>query len=99
MIAAKDGLFRDHGLDVTVKTYNSLQPEVQALKNGSVDIAAGDYADFFYEDATGKASLHLVADGYDATLERDGGPQPARLGNHDSAKAGAQGGRHPRARS
>ena len=67
MIAAKDGLFRDHGLDVAVKTYNSLQSEVQALKNGSVDIAAGDYADFFYEDAAGKASLHLVADGYDAT--------------------------------
>lgn len=67
MIAAKDGLFRDHGLDVAVKTYNSLQSEVQALKNGSVDIAAGDYADFFYEDAAGKASLHLIADGYDAT--------------------------------
>ena len=30
-------------------------------------------------------------------IERDGGPQPARLGNHDSAKAGAQGGRHPQA--
>jgi NitT/TauT family transport system substrate-binding protein len=66
MIAAKDGLFRDHGLNVEVKTYNSLQSEVRALKNGSVDIAAGDYADFLYEDAVGKASLHLVADGYDA---------------------------------
>jgi NitT/TauT family transport system substrate-binding protein len=66
MIAAKDGLFRDHGLDVAVKTYNSLQSEVQALKSGRVDIAAGDYADFFYEDAAGKATLHLVADGYDA---------------------------------
>jgi len=67
MIAARDGVFRDHGLNVTVKTYRSLQSEVQALKNGSVDIAAGDYADFLYEDAVGKASLHLVADGYDAT--------------------------------
>jgi NitT/TauT family transport system substrate-binding protein len=67
MIAAKEGAFRNHGLNVVVKTYNSLQHEVQALKSGSVDIAAGDYADFFYEDAVGKASLHLVADGYDAT--------------------------------
>lgn len=67
MIAAKEGTFRNHGLNVVVKTYNSLQREVQALKSGRVDIAAGDYADFFYEDAVGKASLHLVADGYDAT--------------------------------
>jgi NitT/TauT family transport system substrate-binding protein len=67
MIAAKDRVFSDHGLNVTVKSYNSLQAEVQALKSGNVDIAAGDYADFLYEDAVGKASLHLVADGYDAT--------------------------------
>jgi NitT/TauT family transport system substrate-binding protein len=62
----QEQLFRDHGLDVVVKTYPSLRPEFQALKNGSVDIAVGDYADFFYEEATGSASLHLVADGYDA---------------------------------
>ena len=60
------GSFRDHGLNIVVKTYSSLRPEFQALKSGSVDIAAGDYADFFYQDATGNASLHLVADGYDA---------------------------------
>jgi NitT/TauT family transport system substrate-binding protein len=66
MIAAKEGLFRDHGLNVVVKTYRSLRPEFQALKKGTVDIAVGDYADFLYADAVGKASLHLVADGYDA---------------------------------
>jgi NitT/TauT family transport system substrate-binding protein len=65
-IGIQDGLFRDHGLDVVVKTYTSLQPEFQALKSGRVDVAVGDYADFFYEDAVGKASLHLIADGYDA---------------------------------
>src|SRR5262249_56664441 len=64
--AAKNGLFRDRGLNVVVKTYTSLRLEFQALKNGSIDIAAGDYADFFYAEAVGKASLHLVADGYDA---------------------------------
>src|SRR5216117_535880 len=40
MIGIKEGLFRDHGLNVAVKTYGSLQREFQALKNGSVDIAA-----------------------------------------------------------
>src|SRR5690349_6302401 len=67
VIAVKEGLFREHGLNVVVKTYPSLRPEFQALKKGSVDIAAGDYADFLYQEAVGKASLHLVADGYDAT--------------------------------
>jgi NitT/TauT family transport system substrate-binding protein len=67
MIGIKEGLFRDHGLNVAVKTYGSLQREFQALKNGSVDIAAGHYADFFYEAAVGKASVRLVAAGYDAT--------------------------------
>jgi NitT/TauT family transport system substrate-binding protein len=65
-VGMQEGLFRDHGLNVVVKTYSSLRPEFQALKSGSVDIAVGDYADFFYEDAAGKASLRLLADGYDA---------------------------------
>jgi NitT/TauT family transport system substrate-binding protein len=65
-VGVQDGLFRDQGLNVVVKTFSSLQPELQALKNGGVDIAAGDYADLFYEAVTGHASLHLVADGYDA---------------------------------
>jgi NitT/TauT family transport system substrate-binding protein len=66
MVGLQEGLFRDHGLNVVTKTFPSLKPEFQALKNGSVDIAVGDYADFFYEEATNMASLHLVADGYDA---------------------------------
>ena len=65
-VGLQGGVFRDHGLTVVVKTYSSLRPEFQALKSGSVDIAAGDYADFFYQQATSHASLHLVADGYDA---------------------------------
>ncbi len=65
-VGMREKLFRDQGLNVVVKTYPSLGPEFQALKNGSVDVAAGDYADFFYEEATGKASLHLIADAYDA---------------------------------
>ncbi len=66
-VAVNDGLFRAHGLNVTIQTYPSLRPEFQALTSGHIDIAAGDYADFFYQQATGAASLHLIADGYDAT--------------------------------
>jgi NitT/TauT family transport system substrate-binding protein len=65
-VGMQERLFRDHDLNVVVKTYSSLRLEFQALNIGSVDIAAGDYADFFYQEATGNASLHLVADGYDA---------------------------------
>ena len=66
MVGQQEGLFRDHGLNVVTRTFTSLKTEFQALKNGGVDIAVGDYADFFYEEATNMASLHLVADGYDA---------------------------------
>jgi NitT/TauT family transport system substrate-binding protein len=66
-VATEEGLFRAQGLNVTIKTYSSLSPEIHALTSGQVDIAAGDYVDFFYEQAVGLASLHLIADGYDAT--------------------------------
>lgn len=66
MIAVKDGLFRDHGLGVTVKDYKTASAELSALGKGTVDVAAGDYADFLHAQATGKAKLHLIADGYDA---------------------------------
>jgi NitT/TauT family transport system substrate-binding protein len=65
-VGTQEGLFRAHGLTVVVKDYPSLRAEFQALTSGKVDIAVGDYADFFYQEATGKPPLHLVADGYDA---------------------------------
>lgn len=65
-VGQQEGLFRAHGLNIAVKSYHSLQAEFQALTSGTVDIAVGDYADFFYKEATSKTRLHLVADGYDA---------------------------------
>jgi NitT/TauT family transport system substrate-binding protein len=65
-VAVIHGMFQAHGLNVTVKDYLSLGPEIKALTSGQLDIAAGDYADFFYEEANG-LNLHLIADGYDAT--------------------------------
>jgi NitT/TauT family transport system substrate-binding protein len=65
-VAVQDGLFQQHGLHVTVKDYQSLGAEFQALTSGQAQIAVGDYTGFFYEQATGRASLQLIADGYDA---------------------------------
>jgi len=66
-VAVDNGLFSAHGLNVTIKTFSSLSLEIKALTSGQIDIAAGDYVDFFYEQAAGRVSLHLIADGYDAT--------------------------------
>jgi NitT/TauT family transport system substrate-binding protein len=65
-VAIQEGLFQQHGLNVTVKDYQSLGAEFRALTNGQAQIAVGDYTGFFYEQATGRASLRLIADGYDA---------------------------------
>jgi NitT/TauT family transport system substrate-binding protein len=66
-VAAKTGLFRSAGLDVTIRSYQSVSQELQALNNGKVDVAEGDYADFFYaEAASRKPDLRIVADGYHA---------------------------------
>jgi len=66
-VAVQDGLFRQDGLNVTIQDYSSLDAEVQAFARGKVQIAEGDYTDFFYEQAVGRASLRLIADAYDAT--------------------------------
>lgn len=66
MVAVREGLFRADGLKVAVEDYTSASSEISALRRGAVDIAAGDYADFFYAEANNQAKLHLIADGYDA---------------------------------
>jgi NitT/TauT family transport system substrate-binding protein len=65
-LAVQDGLFRQHGLNVTVQGYGSVSAEIQALTAGHADIAVGDYTDFLAAQATGRAKLRLLADGYDA---------------------------------
>lgn len=66
-VAVKEGLFKQYGLNVTVKDYQSLTAELADLKGGKVQVAAGDYTSFFYAQANKDASLRLIADGYDAT--------------------------------
>jgi NitT/TauT family transport system substrate-binding protein len=67
-VAAKNGgLFSREGLKVTIASYPSVKAELQALKKHQVDVAEGDYADFFYTAATSKKlGLRVVADGYHA---------------------------------
>ena len=66
-VAARDGIFQQHGLHVTVRDYQSLSAEIQALTSGQAQVAVGDYTGFLYDQATRGASLRLIADGYDAT--------------------------------
>jgi NitT/TauT family transport system substrate-binding protein len=65
-LAYKDGLFQSEGLKVKISSYQSVTQELQALTSGKVDVAAGDYVDFFYAEAAQRADLRVVADGYHA---------------------------------
>lgn len=66
-VAVNRGLFTQHGLNVRIRAYSSVNAAFNALSSGRAEIAAGDYTDFFYQVSLGKAHLHLVADAYDAT--------------------------------
>jgi NitT/TauT family transport system substrate-binding protein len=84
---------------VTVRDYQTLDAELQALTSGQAQVAAGDYTSFLYEQATGHASLHLIADGYDAasnsaailTLPSSGITSPQQLQDQPGAVATAPG--------
>ncbi|HUZ53340.1 MAG TPA: ABC transporter substrate-binding protein [Streptosporangiaceae bacterium] len=66
-IAHNNGTFSRAGLDVQIRTFHSVSAELQALSNGKVDIAAGDYVDFFsIVSKTTRPFLSIVADGYHA---------------------------------
>jgi NitT/TauT family transport system substrate-binding protein len=65
-VGVQDGLFQQHGVKVTVKPYQSISAELQALTSGQAQIAVGDYTNFFYAQASGHVSLRLIADAYDA---------------------------------
>jgi NitT/TauT family transport system substrate-binding protein len=104
-IAAKDGLFSQHGLTVTIRKYTSLAQEIDDLNSGQVDIAAGDYTGFFNlfslpgsQNQQKADNLRVVADGYDAVpgvmevLTRSGSKitSPAQLEGQTVATPQAQ---------
>jgi NitT/TauT family transport system substrate-binding protein len=66
-VAVKHGLFGQQGIGVTVQDYPTVGDAYNALVDGKADVAAGDYASFFYAIAGPKhAQLRLITDGYDA---------------------------------
>jgi len=66
-LAFKNGTFASAGLNVRIVSYPSVGQELRALANGTADIAAGDYVDFFYAEANNsRLNLRIVADGYHA---------------------------------
>ncbi len=65
-LAASEGLFSRAGLKVTIESSPTDATSLHALTKGTVDVAAADYADFFYVQSNVDSSLRLVADGYDA---------------------------------
>lgn len=65
-VGVRDGLFRQHGLNVIIKSYPTYGGMVRALRSGDAQIASGDYTGFLYQQDTGTLHLRLIADGYDA---------------------------------
>ena len=74
-IASQQGLFQKAGLNVRILTYTSVRAELRDLQAHKIDVAFGDYADFFYAQAQAEATAQknkshldmvIVADGYDA---------------------------------
>jgi NitT/TauT family transport system substrate-binding protein len=67
-IAIKDGKFARAGLDIKIRSYSTVADELNALSAGRVDIAAGDYVNFFAKVASSsKPYLSIIADAYDAS--------------------------------
>lgn len=67
LAAAPNGTFAKAGLNVRIRSYPSVGQELKALQDGTVDVAAGDYADFLYAQSVSRhPDLRIVADGYHA---------------------------------
>ena len=65
-VAQQQGLFKQAGLTVHIRSYPTAAAELTALHNGTANVAVGDYASFFYAQEHGAAPMVVLADGYDA---------------------------------
>lgn len=66
-LGVKRGYFARAGIDVQIIDFPSVQSELRALSAGSVNVAAGDYADLFADrPALEQNAFKILADGYDA---------------------------------
>ncbi|HEV2375065.1 MAG TPA: hypothetical protein VGS19_23275 [Streptosporangiaceae bacterium] len=66
-IGMRDGLFRNAGIHLVVRSQPTVTGEVANLRKGKTDIAFGDYTDLFWASlrSPAKDGLTIVADGYD----------------------------------
>jgi NitT/TauT family transport system substrate-binding protein len=66
--ANHDGLFANAGLTIKIRNFSTVSAEVTALQRGQVDIAAGDYGNFFFAQgqAASSGQFKIVAAGYAA---------------------------------
>jgi len=99
-IGIRDGLFSRAGLTVHVVSGTSVPQQVAALRNGTADVAFGDYAAMFYaQEQQPTPHLLALADGYDAgpnvveVLTLPGSPivQPSDLQGKTIGTAASQG--------
>jgi NitT/TauT family transport system substrate-binding protein len=66
-IAQQQGMFRQAGLTVHIRSYLTAAAAVAALRSGAANVAVGDYASFFYaQEQNAAAPMVVLADGYDA---------------------------------
>jgi len=66
-VAQQQGLFRQAGLTVHIRSYPTAKAEVAALRSGAANVAAGDYASFFYEQAQATTPVSAASPGDAAT--------------------------------
>lgn len=62
-IAQMKGLFRDQGLNVTIRFTPASQLAVTSLVNGTSDIASADYVTYVRDELAGGARLRVIAEG------------------------------------
>jgi NitT/TauT family transport system substrate-binding protein len=66
-VAWQQGLFRQHGLTVRLRSYQTMRQVMDAVQGGQANVAVGDYANFFYEqESDSSAPMVVLSDGYDA---------------------------------
>jgi NitT/TauT family transport system substrate-binding protein len=57
-IALDKGLFRAAGLNVKINTVTQVQPQVDRLMKGKVDISSGDYVTYVQNQTLGNVDMH-----------------------------------------
>jgi len=65
-LAARNGLFASAGIDVRMRRYATVAGALAALGGGTVQVAAVDYGDLFFAQASPSPIYKILADGYDA---------------------------------